>query len=173
MPRFGFKEIDSSNWLEPDFIMRVFVRLDPQAGPTQMEGKDWVEAIMAPALIKEVPEDVQALYEVARGAMVYGFLFYPLYTVGAEQLFRVSEAAIAHKCTLMDAPKSVKKLARRINWLNEHGTIPNAQLPRWHATRELRNLASHPERQTIMTPGNAVGFVERTAELINALFGAA
>lgn len=72
MTRFGFKELDSSNWLEPDFIMRAFVRIDPQAGPTEMKANDWVEAIMAPSLLDEVPNDVQALYEVARGAMLCG-----------------------------------------------------------------------------------------------------
>jgi hypothetical protein len=138
-----------------------------------MEGKDWVEAITSPALISAVPEDVQALFGVARGAMVYGFLFYPLYTLAAELLFRVAEAAVSHKCSYMDAPKRVETLADRIKWLNENGAISDDQLLRWHATRELRNIASHPKGQSIMTPGNAIGYVERTAELINPLFGGA
>jgi hypothetical protein len=173
MSRFGFKEISSSNWLEPEDFMRAFVRIDPRAGPVEMVAKDWVEAIMSPALVSTVPEDVQALFEVARGAMVYGFLFYPLYTLAAEQLLRVAEAAVSHKCGQMHAPKRAKTLDDRIKWLNENGAISDDQLLRWHATRELRNYASHPERQSIMTPGNAIGYVERTAELINNLFGGA
>jgi len=173
MSRFGFKEIDTSNWLEPDPIMRGFVRIDPEHGPSDMEGKDWVEAIMTSSLHETVPKDVQALFEVARGAMVYGFLFYPLYTLAAEQLFRVSEAAISHKCHSMHAKKSLKSFASRIEWLVEQGTIPSPQLPRWQATRELRNMAFHPERQSIVAPGNAIGFVERTVVLINGLFAGA
>jgi len=105
--------------------------------------------------------------------MVYGFLFYPLYTLAAEQLLRVAEAAVSHKCGHMGAPKRAKTLADRIKWLNENGAISDDQLLRWHTTREDRNFASHPERQSIMTPGNAIGYVERTAELINTLFGGA
>ena len=173
MPGFGFKDIDPANWLEPDLVMHAFVRIDPEAGPTRMEGKDWVEAILRPRVGDAVPEDVQALFEVARGAMVYGFLFYPLYTLAAEQLFRVSEAAISHKCKAMHAPNSRKSLASRIDWLHQQGVIPDANMPRWHASRKLRNMASHPERQTIITPANAIGFVERMAGLINGLFAGA
>jgi hypothetical protein len=173
MSRFGFKQIDASNWQEPDPMMRAFVRIDPEYGPTDMEAKDWVEAILTPSLLETVPEDVRALFEVARGAMVYGFFFYPLFTLAAEQLFRVSEAAISHKCRSMQAKRSIKSFASRIEWLIEQGAIPSAQLPRWHATKELRNLASHPERQSIMAPGNAIGIMETTASLINSLFGGA
>jgi len=48
MSRFGFKEINSSNWLEPEDFMRAFVRIDPRVGPVEMEAKDWVEAITSP-----------------------------------------------------------------------------------------------------------------------------
>lgn len=170
MSRFGFKELDSTNWLESDLIVHSFVRIDPKTGPKQMTGKDWVDAILKPGLLEEVPEEVQALYEVARGAMLYGYFFYPLYTLGAEQLFRVSEAAITHKCASMNTPKNVMSMASRIRWLYQHGEIPDIQKVKWNATRELRNMASHLERQSIMSPGNAIGFVERTAELINSLW---
>ena len=38
-----------------------------------------------------------------RGAMVYGYFLYPLYVLGAEQLFRVAEAAVTLKCEQMGA----------------------------------------------------------------------
>jgi len=173
MTRFGFKQIDTSNWLEPDPIMRGFIRVDPEHGVTDLQGDDWVEAIMRPSLFEAIPEDVQALFEVARGAMVYGSLFYPLFTLAAEQLFRVAESAISHKCRLMQAPMSLKTFASRIQWLVERGAIPSAQLQSWQATRGLRNTASHPEQQSIMTPANAIGIVERTAGLISSLFESA
>ncbi len=170
MSRFGFKDLDSTNWLEPDLIVQTFVKVDPITGPKEMTGKDWVNAILEPSLIEEIPEEVQALYEVARGAMLYGFFFYPLYTLGAEQLFRVSEAAITHKCESLNAPKNVNSMASRIRWLYQNEIISEIQHIKWGATRELRNAASHLKRQSIITPGNAIGFVERTAELINSLW---
>lgn len=135
MTRFGFKEIDITNWLEPDFIMKAFVRIDPQIGTIQMEGEDWVRAILEPELEESVPENVQALFEVARGAMVYGYFFYPLYTLAAEQLYRVAESAVRHKYLSMDAPKSFRSFAKHIEWLNNHGVISDTELIRWDAIR--------------------------------------
>ena len=170
MSKFGFKDLDSTNWLEPDLIVQAFVRIDPNTGPITMTGKDWVNAILKPSLLEEVPEEVHALYEVARGAMLYGFFFYPLYTLGSEQLFRVAEAAITHKCASLNAPKNVNSMASGIKWLYQYEVISDIQQIKWNATRELRNMASHLKRQSIMTPGNAIGFVERSAELINSLW---
>jgi len=173
MPRFGFKEIDISNWLEQDFIMKAFVRIDPHIGTIQMEGEDWVRAILEPELEESVPENVQALFEVARGAMVHGYFYYPLYTLAVEQLYRVAESAIHHKYLSMDASKSFRNFAKRIEWLNSHGVISDTELIKWDAIRNLRNFASHPESQSIIPPGNAIGRLEMIAHSINHLFKSA
>ena len=170
MSRFGFKEIDITNWLEQDFIMKAFVRIDSQNGTIQMEGEDWVSVILEPELEESVPENVQALFEVARGAMVYGYFFYPLYTLAVEQLYRVAESAVHHKYLSMDASKSFRNFAKRIEWLNSQGVISDTELIRWDAIRNLRNFASHPESQSIITPANAIGTLEIVAHLINPLF---
>ncbi len=170
MTKFGFKEITRSNWLEPDDASKAFVRLTPGGQPEPMTGSDWMRHILTPKLLATVPTDVQALFEVTRGALVYGYFFYPLYTLASEQLFRVTEAAVAHKCKVLGAPKSTENFAKRISWLTKKGLIPNSDLAQWDAIRELRNSASHPERQSILTPGNAIGLLERVAEKINSLF---
>jgi hypothetical protein len=43
----------------------------------------------------------------------------------------------------------------------------------WHSVRRLRNEASHPNRQTIVTPGMAVPVVEASANALTKLFEAA
>ncbi|MBE0411557.1 MAG: DUF4145 domain-containing protein, partial [Anaerolineales bacterium] len=126
--------------------------------------------ILKPQLLEDVPQDVQALFEVARGALLYGYFFYPLYTLAAEQLFRVAEAAISDKCKAKRAPKSKKKFVEKINWLADNGTISQADIKAWTAIREMRNFASHPERQSIITPGLAIGWLEDVSEKINTLF---
>ncbi len=170
MTKFGFKEITPSNWLEPDDVLKGFVRVSPDGRSRPITGDDYLRDILRPKLLELVPADVQALFEVARGAMAYGYFFYPLYTLAAEQLFRVAEAAIALKCKALEAPKSEGTLKKRINWLVDKGIVPRSELIRWDAIRKLRNAASHPDRQSILTPGNAIGLLEGTAEQINSLF---
>lgn len=168
--KFGFKEITPSNWLEPDDVLKGFVRMSPDGEPRSITGDDYLRDILRPELLESVPTDVQALFEVARGAMVYGYFFYPLYTLAAEQLFRVCEAAVAHKCKALEAPKSKETFKKRIDWLVDEGIIPSSEMTRWDAVRQLRNVASHPDRQSIFTPGNAIGMLEGIARQINSLF---
>ena len=170
MTKFGFKEITPSNWLEPDDVLKGFVRISPGGQSQPITGDDYLRDILRPRLLESVPTDVQALFEVARGAMAYGYFFYPLYTLAAQHLFRVAEAAVAHKCKALGAPKSRKTFKKRISWLVDEGVIPSSEFIRWDAIRELRNAASHPERQSILTPGNAIGLLERIAVQINSLF---
>jgi len=170
MTKFGFKEITPSSWLEPDDVLKGFVRMSPDGRRHTITGEEYLRDILRPRLLESVPTGVQALFEVARGGMVYGYFFYPLYTLAAEQLFRVIEAAVAHKCKALGMPRSTRRFEKKIDWLVEEGVIPRSESARWHAARKLRNVASHPERQMILTPGNAIGMLERIAEDLNSLF---
>lgn len=170
MAKFGYKEINQQNWLEPDNIITAFVKLSSTGDPEPMSGEDWLHHILKPRLLKSVPHDVQALFEVARGALVYGYFFYPLYTIAAEQLFRVAEAAISHKCKDLGASISKKKFTDKIKWLSHHDIIPQTDVQIWNMIRKLRNSASHPERQSIITPGLAIDSLEHVAAKINSLF---
>ena len=170
MTKLGFKEITSSNWLEPDRVLKGFVTISPSGRSQPITGDEYLNHILAPKLLESVPAEVQALFEVARGAMAYGYFFYPLYTLGAEQLFRVTEAAVGHKCEALGVPKSKGTFKKRIGWLVDQGTIPELELNRWQASRELRNVASHPDCQSILTPGNAISILEGIAEQINSIF---
>ena len=173
MTKFGFKEITQSNWLEPDDVLKGFVRISSGGQAQPITGDDYLRDILRPKLLESVPTDVRALFEVARGAMAYGYFFYPLYTLAAEQLFRVAEAAIAHKCEALEAPKSRSTFKKRVNWLVDEGVIPRPEFIRWDAIRTLRNAASHPEGQSILTPGNAIRLLEGIAGQINSLFSGA
>ena len=163
------KEITPSNWLEPDDVLKGFVRLSPN-GQITLRGEDCLTYILRPNLHELVPSYVQELFEVARGAMAYGYFFYPLYTLAMDQLFRVVEAAVEHKCSALRAPKSTKKFEKRINWLVNKSIIPQSELGQWEAVRKLRNIASHPKRQSICPPNVTIDILERVAFLINSLF---
>lgn len=171
MPRFGFKELLADNWLEADSGMRAFFIFGPLLKPIPTTCRGWVAAILKPQLDEQTPEDVQALFEVARGAMLYGYFFHPLYTLAIEQLFRVGDAAVQHKCKALKAPLSCKSFNCQITWLAKNGVISADDSRWWHDIRVSRNAASHSARQHIAPPGLAAFYLEQVAQGINDLFG--
>jgi hypothetical protein len=168
--KYGFKEITPSNWLEPDAVLKGFVRMSQGGELRSITSDDYLHDILRPEFLESVPPDVKALFEVARGAMIYGYFFYPLYTLATEQLFRVAEAAVLHRCKDLGAPKSKKTFQQMIEWLIGEGVISGSAKPQWDAVRYLRNSASHPNSQSIVTPGNAIGMLEKIVRQVNTLF---
>jgi hypothetical protein len=158
----GIKQLSVQNWLLPDDVIRYFTGME--------RADDYVAAVLASKLSEKVPCDIHALFDVARGAMLYGYLYYPLFTVGLEQLFRVGEAAIAHKCVQLALPKSKKRFEDHIDWLVEKGIFSPDEADHWHTLRRLRNSASHPTKQSIDTPGSAIGKLYHLSQDINVLF---
>ena len=169
MTRFELKEISLNNWLEPDDVLKGFARLSPN-GQITLRGEDYLLYILRPNLHESVPSDVQALFEVSRGAMAYGYFFYPLYTLAMEQLFRVAEAAVENKYSALRAPKSTKKFEEKINWLVNKSIIPQSESGQWKAVRKLRNITSHPKSQSIYPPTSTIAILEHVASQINSLF---
>ncbi|MBA7509712.1 hypothetical protein ES705_01676 [subsurface metagenome] len=169
----GFKILTPENWLEPDDASTSFVRLSASNGKYRpITGEQYLNDIMKPGLIEAVPKEICALFEVARGAMAYGYFFYPLYTLACEQLFRVADAATIHKCKAVKASRSIitGKFEERLIYLISGKFIPLNKEDAWYATRKLRNKFSHPERQSILLPGQAIGMLEHIADEINSLF---
>jgi hypothetical protein len=159
--KYGFKEITTDNWLAPDEIWRHFLGVTSQS---------WIERNLEPTLNETVPMDVRKLFEVARGALIYGYFFYPLCTLANEQLYRIMEAAVTHKCKGMGAPKSLEKFYEKVEWLITKGVIPLQEKGWWNAVRDLRNMTSHPERQMIAPPGGGLTMV---VDKLRSLFRAA
>jgi len=125
-----------------------------------------------------VPDEVGHLFEVARAIFVYGYCFYPLYAHGIEQLPRVAEAAVKHRCRMVGAPVQVQQgkrtrlttFAENLRSLVDRGELDTAQQTEWEGMRQARNFASHLDDVTIIPPTLAPQALARTARLINALF---
>lgn len=161
----GIKQLSAANWLMPDDVIRFFTGME--------RAEDYVAEVLGPRLSEKVPEDIRALFDVARGTMLYGYLYYPLFTVGLQQLFRIGEAAIQHKCAQLAISRNKKRFVDRIDWLVEKDVFSVEEADRWHALRRLRNAASHPTKQSITSPGMAIGTLYRLSEDINTLFDGA
>lgn len=85
----GFKRITVANWKDTDEIIHF---------PAPVAESTWVSACLKPQLDSSVPKEIVALFEVARGSMVYGWCFYPLITLAAQQFHRIQEAAARAAC---------------------------------------------------------------------------
>ena len=159
----GFKKITLDNWREPDEISSTLITISLNK---------WISVILETNLIEEVPIETKRLFEVTKAALVYGYFFYPFYTLGLEQLFRVAEAAVTQKCKAMDAPRAICKgwFQEKIKYLVEIKAIPNQKEQKWTAIRKLRNIGSHPQDQSIYSPGEAIGKLASVADEINYLF---
>jgi hypothetical protein len=122
-----------------------------------------------------VPAEVKDLWEVARGVLLYGYFFYPLYMLGDEQLHRVADAAVLHRYRELGGLSHARTedpptFGRRLEWLIRNGHIPAALEIRWNAIRGLRNLGSHVERHSLQMPIDALNSLALLAKEINSLF---
>src|SRR5262245_35133516 len=159
------KKLTIDNWLEPEYIARFFVDMNG----ISMSGHDWANHILKPALSGNVPNDVKELFEVARGAMLYGYFFYPLYALADEQLSRVAEAAITHKCLELSPPKKLR-FEEKIDWLAKQSVLTDEEKDYWHTIRKYRNEVSHPKFQKKLPPGAVLSLLNNFVEIINLLF---
>lgn len=115
-----------------------------------------------------VEEEVRDLYDVAVGCLFYGYFYYPLYTLGTEQLFRVCDAAAKRRCINLGQP--AKNFDAAIRVLERRGILDELGAERWHVLRKLRNESTHSSYQTLSPPAPLVGIAERVARDINQLY---
>ena len=120
---FGFKRLTQGNWLTPDPVWKHFAH-----SPTTDPATAWMQEILRHDLAPTVPVAIRKLFEVARGSLAYGYLFYPLLTLGTEQIFRVLEGAITNKCSALNAPVNKSRFFDKI-YRDSAGTRTNC-LPR-------------------------------------------
>jgi hypothetical protein len=139
-------------------------------GPVDMTQADWARAFLAVDLRQHVPDEIRGLYRVAQGCMLYGWFFYPLFRLGEEQLHRVAEAAVKARYVQLGGPQRDPTFKAATDYLVTRDVIPAADLDRWDAIRTLRNMASHPRTQVVMTPGPVLAMLKASAHDINRLF---
>ena len=95
----GIKELTAESWLESDPLMKQMMSRNPFSGEQQkMTREDWSGLFLAHQLHISVPVEIRRLYSVAQSALLYGLFYYPLITLGTEQLLRVVETSIIHIC---------------------------------------------------------------------------
>lgn len=170
----GFKRLTVENYIRRDETNDLFANFNFATGHVSpMVGGDWARAFLAVELGAHVPEEVRDLFAVARGTMLYGEFFYPLFTLGDEQMHRVADSAAHHRYRQLGGELQrgrVPSFYRRIEWLVEHGAIAEEERPRWDAYRGLRNIGAHADFQQLHMPGDVLETCTLVAGSIDALF---
>jgi Domain of unknown function (DUF4145) len=167
-----FKELTLANWSAPDPANKAFGRFSPVVGvgPRSMSGDDWARSFLAVELKEHVPEEIRELFAVARGAMLYGWFFYPMFALGEEQLYRVLEAAVRARYRQIGGKEREPRFSTALRMLIERDVIPEQDRESWDAARELRNAGSHREEHQALPPGDILRHLEMAVHDINRLF---
>jgi hypothetical protein len=168
--QLGFKALILENWTEADPVNKNFGRFSPLVGPVTMGQGDWARDFLSVELSANVPAEIRDLFTVARGAMLYGWFFYPLFRLGEEQLYRVLEAAAKLRYREAGGTANRPSYFEVIDSLVEMGLIPEDERERWTAARKLRNHVSHAERAAVVPPGFALRMLRVSARDMDTLF---
>jgi hypothetical protein len=167
------KPLTIENLLTPDPAILAFGKVSPDTGEASpMSHEEWAQIFIAFELSKDVPAKLVQMFEVAKGAMLYGYFVYPLFALGLEQVYRVADEATGAKCEMIGIPANKRKtFEKKIESLVSAGILTATEADEWHGVRKLRNSASHASQQTIITPAMAAMMLDFLIEKINALFG--
>ncbi len=168
--KLGFKQITKENWLLPDSVSKSFGKLSDSGQPVHMTAEDWINDIYEVGLSDSVPIEVVKLFEVARGSLVYGYLFYPLYGLAGDQLYRVLDAATYYRCLIFKKISKRLSFEKKLDLLYDIGIISETRRESWKAVRFLRNYFSHPTNTSIRPQSMTIKHVPMVAELISELF---
>jgi hypothetical protein len=177
----GVKRLTKENWLTPDVTGRAFVEVNAKTGATRpATGDGWAEQFLAVDLGEHVPMEVRDMWEVARGTLLYGWFYYPLYALGEHELRRVADAATLHCYRHAGGPPLRKPdcegklrwptFRARVAWLIGQGILPRSAHGRWEAIVELRNEGSHASFRHLVMPTDALQVLGMLASEIDALF---
>jgi len=128
------------------------------------------ERFLSIDLSPDVPPEIRTLYRTARGVLLYGYFFYPLFVVGLGEISRTAEAAAARRFKDLNGPKKRRTFAARLEWLHEAGHLRDEEKFIWDTIRRDRNETAHPTYQMVQPPADLVRDLRVAAHCINCLF---
>lgn len=167
----GFKKLTKENWKSPDPFNDYFIKINLYTGEKfQITDDQRAEEFLKIELVPSVPIEVRRQFEAARGAMLYGCFFYPLFALGTDQLFRVAESAVTHKCSIRNLAKKSARYEIKLQKLKDSGYLTATEHEEWEYLRKMRNEFSHSKIQTVFPAFEAISILRNVADKINRLF---
>ena len=167
----GFKNLTKDNWKSPDPFNDYFIKINLYTGEKlKITDEERAEEFLKIELIPSVPIEVRRQFEAARGAMLYGCFFYPLFALGADQLFRVAESAVTHKCLINALAKKSARYEVKLQKLKDANYLTATEHDEWEVFRKMRNELSHSKIQTVFPAFEAISILRNVTDKINRLF---
>jgi hypothetical protein len=171
MSKLGLKKLTVDNWLTGETFMSGIVSVSLRDGSqSPITAEQWAERFLKIRLSEEVPVDILERFEIARGAALYGFFFYPLFTQALLGLLVVAEAAVSTRCDDLNIPSRLKTLDDKLTYLHDERKLGLDEYDKWDLIRKVRNLTVHSKHQNILLPMDVRWFFYHIAERINLLF---
>lgn len=149
--------------------------LSEDQAPTSEE---WLAMCRDAELSIKVPKNVRGHFEAARGALAYGFFYFPLYNLAVEQLHRAAEWAVLQKCKETNR-RIIDQKGRQIDfyqglaYLRNSDHISKEDFHIWEEIRKFRNRLAPPKpsKDPIALPPQVIGKqFKHVAEMISGLF---
>jgi hypothetical protein len=167
-PHLGFKAVTSENVLEVDPVVATMATMDHRTGIVRPQTPDdWVPFVVAVELSANVPHEVRRAFTLAQHAMCYAHWYYPMLTLGADDLLRVADFAAAEAAR--EHGIRARTFEQRIGRLVSAGVIPHEDEPLWTALRAARNSATHPAFQHIYGFSHALHILNAVREVIDRI----
>lgn len=132
----------------------------------------WVTNFLSFELDTDLPSYLIEMFDRAQACIVYGCYYYPLLSLGSEELFRFQESALREAAKESGASKAIQSTSyvKLIDWAWRNGLLNECERDHWHAARTLRNSASHKVGTILVGPNDAVSTLQTTVKLTRALF---
>lgn len=158
------------NHLERDPRLNVWNRYG--LGGFTEATETWVSEILRYEIPSCYPGVMQEQFDRARACIVYGCYYYPLFTLGVEELCRFYETALNEFLSKVGSSKSTmrKSFKEKVTWMENNQHFDEQTADRWRSIVGLRNAASHKSSCTTLPPNLALHQLSIAVELIDDLF---
>lgn len=139
--------------------------------PREITIEDLQKDVAKIQLNSRVPEPTKKVFTVCKKLYVFGYFYYPFFTVSQHYAFLTLESAMRNKYIELlgkNRKKEYYRLPTILQGLIEAKVIPKEKEELYDVGGKMRNLLSHLTKMPTLLPSAAI--LKRVAEMINALY---
>ncbi len=170
MRRMDSKRLTADNFLLPDPLTGEFTGPDGDSRVHRLSAMDWAHEILSIELGESVPEAVRNRFELARGVLLYGYFWYPLWVQGTMEALHAAELALEAACAAEHGPKRLATAESRIEWLAKRHVLGAEEAGTWRSLLDVRNALADAGETTILTPRTSLDVLDRACSAVKVLF---
>lgn len=170
MERMDSKRLTAENFLLPDPLTGEFTGRDGDGREHRLSAVDWAHEILVIGLDEAVPEAARNRFELARGILLYGYFWYPLWVQGTVEALRGAEVALEAACEAEHGAKRLSTAESRIEWLEKKDVLDAEEACTWMSLVRVRDALAEARQTPMLTPGRSLEILDTVAHVVNGLF---